>query len=210
MTISVPTCPTVTILHTKHPKHDANDTGKYFFFSKEEFSNMVGYENWNRQEFEINQQGSRSWKGKVIVWSDGEFGSHGRKVTEDYDWGFEWRDWKKGDMIKLLKCSQPGRIYCIRMNLSTIFIEPHNKRVMILIYELLCIDLGMCAGNFNFYQDKGKRPPAGTPCVGSCTMKSGYWGDSYCYTELEKAQWGGECHPCRGLSYRKYLKLPLF
>ena len=114
MIISVPTCPTVNILHTKH---DVNgDTGKYFFFSKEEFSNMVGYENWNGQEFEIDQQGSNSWKGKVIVWSDEKLGPHGRKSQGSKD-----GNWKKSDIIKLLKCSQPGRIYCNRRNLLTIF-----------------------------------------------------------------------------------------
>ena len=104
----------MNILHTKH---DVNgDTGKYFFFSKEEFSNMVGYENWNGQEFEIDQQGSNSWKGKVIVWLDEKLGPHGQKSQGSKD-----GDWKKSDIIKLLICSQPGRIYCNRRNLLTIF-----------------------------------------------------------------------------------------
>ena len=56
---------------------------------------MVGYEKWSGQEFEIVQDGSHSWKGKVTVWNFGS-GSHGRKSDKSAN-----GDWKKNDTIKL-------------------------------------------------------------------------------------------------------------
>ena len=61
----------------------------------------------------------------------------------------------------------------------------------------------MCTGNF---QEEDKRPPAGTHCVGSCIMEAGRWGSSFCYTDSDKSQWGGECVSCQGLSFEEYLK----
>ena len=60
----------------------------------------------------------------------------------------------------------------------------------------------MCTGNF---QEEDKRPPAGTHCVGSCVMEAGRWGSSYCFTDSDKNQWGGECLPCQGLSFEEHL-----
>ena len=57
------------------------------------------------------------------------------------------------------------------------------------------ISLGMCTGNF---QEEGKRPPAGIPCVGSCVMDAGRWGSSYCYVDSGGSQWGAECVYCSG------------
>ena len=57
------------------------------------------------------------------------------------------------------------------------------------------ISLGMCTGNF---QEEGKRPPAGIPCVGSCVMDAGRWGSSYCYVDSGGIQWGAECVYCLG------------
>ena len=76
------------------------------------------------------------------------------------------------------------------------------------------IHLGMCTGNF---QEEGKRPPAGTPCVGTCVMETGIWGSSYCYTDSDKNQWGaecvscqsrwgGECVSCQGLKFEEHLR----
>ena len=95
------TCPKVNVLHTKH---SSGDNGRYFFFSKEEFSKLVGDDNWNGQEFEIVQYGSHSWRGKVKVWSVAS-GSHGRKVD-----GVANGDWKKDDTIMLQTCSKEGKI----------------------------------------------------------------------------------------------------
>ena len=95
------TCPKVNVLHTKH---SSGDNGRYFFFSKEEFSKLVGDDNWNGQEFEIVQYGSHSWRGKVKVWSVAS-GSHGRKVDGDAN-----GDWKKDDTIMLQTCSKEGKI----------------------------------------------------------------------------------------------------
>ena len=56
----------------------------------------------------------------------------------------------------------------------------------------------MCTGNF---QEKEKRPPAGTACVGSCVMEAGRWGSNYCYTDSDEYQWGAECISCQGLKF---------
>ena len=90
------------MLHTNHP---SGDTGKYFYFSKEEFSKMVGNENWNGKEIEIAQVGSKSWKGKVTVW-DVPSGPQGRKSN-----GAANGDWAKSDTITLQGCSKPGNLY---------------------------------------------------------------------------------------------------
>ena len=91
-----------------HTKHKSGDTGKYFFFSKEEFSKMVGREDWNNQQFQITQEGSHIWSGKVIVWeATSKYETHGRKVEGAAD-----GDWEKSDSIKLAGC-KPRRIYCI-------------------------------------------------------------------------------------------------
>ena len=62
----------------------------------------------------------------------------------------------------------------------------------------------MCTGNF---QEEEKRPPAGTPCVGSCVMEAGRWVSNYCYTDSDEYQWGAECISCQGLSFDVHLKL---
>lgn len=89
--------------------------GKYFYFSKEEFSKMVGNENWNEQEFEIVQEGSHSWEGKVVVyksvdrWNDESI--YGRKADGE---GAADGDWKTSDTITLKRCIDPGKNCSIR------------------------------------------------------------------------------------------------
>ena len=59
----------------------------------------------------------------------------------------------------------------------------------------------MCTGTFQETDPSNagngvQRPPAGTPCVGSCKTESGRWGSSWCYTDDKKFQWGAECVSC--------------
>ena len=68
---------------------------------------MVGNEDWDGKEFEIAQDGSHSWDGKVIVWKRAS-GSHGRKLDGPAD-----GDWGKGDRIMLEGCTEPGKIFYI-------------------------------------------------------------------------------------------------
>ena len=106
-----------------HTQHDSGDTGKYFYFDEEKFSKMVGYEDWDRDEFEIAQTGSNSWNGKVIVWKDAS-ASHGRKSAGAAD-----GDWQGSDTISLQSCAKglykPG-ILPIRVNCISCF------------YKMLC------------------------------------------------------------------------
>ena len=63
--------------------------------------------------------------------------------------------------------------------------------------------LDWCTGNFvesdvsNAGNGK-QRPAAGTRCVIPCHWEAGRWGSSWCYTALDKSQWGAECLPCTG------------
>ena len=68
---------------------------------------MVGHENWNDQQFQIEQEGSHTWSGNVTVWAGtSEYESHGRKSE-----GPTNGDWEKSDSIKLAGC-KPRKIYC--------------------------------------------------------------------------------------------------
>ena len=87
-------CPTVTITATR---------GSHFFFLPEEFTKMVGTDRWRGKEFEVIQDGSKSWTGKVEVWSVAT-GAHGQKVD-----GYAEGDWRAGDTITLKACSEAGK-----------------------------------------------------------------------------------------------------
>ena len=92
-------------MNVLHTKHSSGNTGKYFFFSTEDFSKMVGNENWDAMQFEVVQAGSDSWKGTVYVWNR-ESGSHGRKSE-----GAAAGDWKEGDTITLQTCIEKGKAF---------------------------------------------------------------------------------------------------
>ena len=74
-------------------------------FLAEEFTKMVGYDNWQGQQFAIVQSGSQSWDGMVEVWKEVNT-SVGKK------WGSVPADgdWKVNDTIELYGCSNPGKI----------------------------------------------------------------------------------------------------
>ena len=111
--------------HTNHYK--AGDTGKYFIFSKDDFSKMVGHENWNAKEIHITQEGSHMWSGKVTVWvGTSKYESHGRKSE-----GAANGDWEKDDSIKLAGC-KPSRVYCILVHVFN-----HYYLGIILLFEII-------------------------------------------------------------------------
>ena len=75
---------------------------------------MVGHENWNDQQFQIEQEGSHTWSGNVTVWAGtSEYESHGRKSE-----GPTNGDWEKSDSIKLAGC-KPRKIYCTLVSTSS-------------------------------------------------------------------------------------------
>ena len=94
-------CPTVDILHTKHWRD--GDNGAYFYFSEEDFNEMVGNEDWDNETFDVIQEGSQSWTGWVKVWKHTQ-GAHGRRLR-----GRSSGQWAKGDTIKLTSCINAGR-----------------------------------------------------------------------------------------------------
>jgi len=94
--IDADTCLTVTVVESPN----VNGTvGKYFMFLAEEFTKMVGYDNWQGQQFVIVQSGSQSWDGRVEVWKEGNT-SVGKKDSVSAD-----GDWKVNDTIELKGCS---------------------------------------------------------------------------------------------------------
>jgi len=96
--IHADTCPNVTVVEISN---ENGDVGKYFMFSAEEFTKMVGYDKWYGQKFIIVQSGSQSWDGKVEVWKDGN-----TSVGKKYDAAADG-DWKVNDTIKLKGCNNP-------------------------------------------------------------------------------------------------------
>ena len=101
-------CATVSVIHTKHPKY--GDRGKYFFFDENDFAKMVGKKEWNDENYEVIQRGSRSWTGTIKVWgSSNQHGGHGRRDTEKK--GIENAaagEWAQGDTIQLKACGEAG------------------------------------------------------------------------------------------------------
>ena len=71
---------------------------------------MIENDKWDGKEFEIIQGGSKSWKGKVMVWNRAS-GSHGRKVH-----GSSSGDWKKGDTITLRACGERSKYSNIKID----------------------------------------------------------------------------------------------
>ena len=67
---------------------------------------MVGDQNWNGMTFEVMQEGSQSWTGKVILWKGADHSAaHGRRN----DGTSAPRQWATGDTIKLKGCQEiPG------------------------------------------------------------------------------------------------------
>ena len=91
----------------------------YFYFLKEEFSKMVGSENWygiwrpgKDTEYEIVQHGSQEWQGTVNVWSaesdeNGPYGPYGvgKKILTSN------KDWRTSDTITLKSCTHSGKLF---------------------------------------------------------------------------------------------------
>jgi len=96
------TCPTVTVLGTWD-----GDLGTHFVFSAEEFSNMVGYEEWDGQEYVIVQSGSNSWEGVVSVSKGGKSSSF--TISGDESAAGEL---KVSDTISLKSCINPDKHPC--------------------------------------------------------------------------------------------------
>ena len=73
-----------------------------FYFNENEFNKMVGHSDWGGNTFEVVQQGSKSWTGKVVVWN-GVNNVHGRRNSNAGN-----GDWAQGDTIKLKTCAEKG------------------------------------------------------------------------------------------------------
>ena len=60
----------------------------------------------------------------------------------------------------------------------------------------------MCTGNAPEYEYLA---PKGTKCVSPCIFRGGYWGTSFCWTNMtdminnDGYGWGAECVPCSGM-----------
>ena len=109
-------CPTVVVEHTNH--WNVGDNGQYFYFSVESMDAMVGNMEWNDKEFDIVQQGSHHWSGRVIVWGDHASGAHGRRVS-DAGGRDQPGQWAAGDTIYLQSCmAAAGMCICICICIS--------------------------------------------------------------------------------------------
>ena len=99
------------ILHTKHWRD--GDNGAYFYFPEEDFNEMVGNNDWNSKKFDVIQEGSQSWTGRVIVWkgTPSNSGAHGRR-----DNGSKAGQWVAGDTIELKSCVKEGKLSQVYIN----------------------------------------------------------------------------------------------
>ena len=93
------------MLHTNHPTH--GDDGEYFFFDANEFTKMVGETDWNGNEYEVIQRGSKNRTGTIQVWDrttleEGAFAG-GRRFA-----GSKAGDWVQGDTIQIKACTEAG------------------------------------------------------------------------------------------------------
>jgi len=91
------TCPTVTVLDVDRD---------YFAFSAEEFTKMVGFDDWHNVEFRIVQSGSHSWEGVIRVYN---------RIDENPFKPFAfggYGNWEVNDTITLKSCSNPDLIPC--------------------------------------------------------------------------------------------------
>lgn len=113
----------VTVSKTTHRRD--GDTGGYFYFDEDVFTEMVGYDDWDGSTFEITQTGYRNsqsldWTGTVEVWkgTTGNGGAHGRRHG-----GKAPGQWKVGDMIvpescgKYMQCICGVKLRCISSNI---------------------------------------------------------------------------------------------
>ena len=92
-------CFKIRVVHTKH--WTQGDNGQYFYFFESELEEMVGDQNWNGMTFEVIQEGSQNWTGKVIVWKAADHSAaHGRRNDGTSARG----QWATGDTIKLKRC----------------------------------------------------------------------------------------------------------
>ena len=57
----------------------------------------------------------------------------------------------------------------------------------------------MCTG---YFIGAANSPLTGTGCVYPCVYEMGGWGSSWCFTNLDKSEWGAECIPCSGKSFK--------
>lgn len=83
-------------------------------FSAEEFTKMVGYDDWLGQKFIIVQSGSQSL-AVVVVWKDGN-----TFVGEKFPVAIAG-DWKVNDTFQLNGCSNPGKDFSFQYQIISYF-----------------------------------------------------------------------------------------
>jgi len=100
-------CSEVDVLHTKHWT-DGN-TGEYFYFSATDFDEMLGRSDWDGETFNVVQEGSQEWSGKVKVWKKSLLnkGPNGRRAS-----GSKPGQWRRGDTIALQECRVADGYVC--------------------------------------------------------------------------------------------------
>ena len=87
--------------HTNH--WDDGDTGAYFYFEEDAFTEVVGNADWDGKIFDIMQTGSQDWTGPVKVWkgTSSNGGAHGRRsIGEVPD------QWEAEDIIVMGSCGR--------------------------------------------------------------------------------------------------------
>ena len=70
---------------------------------------MIGSTDWNTKTYEVFQQGSKIWTGKVKVWdgSTGQYAGSGRYSGRRAA-GAAAGNWASGDTLQLKACVEKG------------------------------------------------------------------------------------------------------
>ena len=94
-------CPSISVQHTNHWR--GGNTGAYFYFDEDAFTEMIGNADWPGHTFVIKQTGSQDWTGNVKVWAatTSNGGAHGRRGS-----GKASGQWAADDRITLGGCGR--------------------------------------------------------------------------------------------------------
>ena len=85
-------------INVQAPQYDT--TGEYFYMHVSDFEDVIGNKNWDGKQFDIIQDGSHNWMGKVKVWKTDNISlAVGRR-----DYGNAEEQWNVGDTIRLQGC----------------------------------------------------------------------------------------------------------
>ena len=118
-------CKTVKV---QAPKFDTS--GEYFYMHVSELESMIGNNSWVGESFNIVQEGSQNWIGKIKVWKTDIISlAVGRR-----EYGSAQGQWAVDDIIRLQTCKRDSEI-----DISTTSADAYNSNKIITNDKTICI-----------------------------------------------------------------------